>query len=140
MSMHVNPYLMFDGRCEEAFNFYAKVFGGKIVAMMPHKGSPAEGHVPPEWQAKILHARLAIGDDTIMGSDSPPDRYQPMQGFSVTMRIKEIADAERVFNALAEKATVTMPLGETFFAHRFGMLTDRYGTPWMIVCEKPMQS
>jgi PhnB protein len=136
--MHLNPYLMFDGKCEEAFKFYAKVLGGEIVAMLPHEGTPAATHVSPEWQKKILHARLAFGDDVLMGSDAPPERYKPMQGFSVTLLPKEPAEAERIFAALAEKASVSMPLGETFFAHRFGMLTDRYGTPWMIVCEKPM--
>ncbi len=134
--MHINPYLTFNGNCEEAFKAYAKILDGEIVAMIPHEGTPAESNVPPAWQKKILHARLALGDDTLMGSDVPPDRYKPVQGFSVTLRIKDIAEAERVFNALAEKATIGMPLGETFFAHRFGMLVDRFGTPWMIVCEK----
>jgi PhnB protein len=73
----------------------------------------------------------------LMGSDAPPDRYQPMQGFSITINIKDPAEAERVFNALAKEGTVRMSLGETFFAMKFGMLADKFGTPWMVVCEKP---
>jgi PhnB protein len=134
--MQLNPYLTFNGNCEEAFKAYAKILDAEIVAMIPHEGSPAESGVPAEWRKKILHARLVFGDDTLMGSDAPPDRYKPMQGFSVTLRIEKIAEAQRVFNALADKATIVMPLGETFFAHRFGMLVDRFGTPWMVVCEK----
>jgi PhnB protein len=135
--MHLNPYLTFDGNCEEAFRTYEKILGGKIIAMMAHEGTPAEGHVPAEWRKKILHARLVFGDNVLMASDAPPGRFAKMQGFSVTLVVKEPAEAERLFNALAEGATITMPLGETFWAAKFGMLTDRFGTPWMINCEKP---
>jgi PhnB protein len=133
--MRLNPYLMFDGRCEEAFQFYEKVLGGKIEAMLPHEGTPAEGHVSPEWRKKIMHARLVVGDQTLMGSDSPPQYQTPMKGFSVTIGVREPAEAERIFHALAEGGNVTMPIQETFWARRFGMLTDRYGTPWMVNCE-----
>jgi PhnB protein len=136
--MKLNPYLTFDGTCEEAFKTYEKILGGKIVAMMPHEGTPAEGHVPPDWRKKIIHARLVTDGTILMGSDAPPDRYQPMQGFSVTLNIKDPAEAERIFNAFAAGGTVRMPLGETFWAAKFGMLTDRFGTPWMINCEKAM--
>ena len=84
-----------------------------------------------------LHARLVFGDNVLMASDAPPGRFAKMQGFSVTLVVKEPAEAECLFNALAEGATITMPLGETFWAAKFGMLTDRFGTPWMINCEKP---
>jgi len=134
--MHVNPYLTFDGNCEEAFGAYAKILGGDIVAMMPYEGSPAEVSAPAEWRKKIMHARLVFGDNVLMASDAPPGRFQKMQGVSVTLNIKDRVEAERVFNALAEGATVTMPLAETFWAVKFGMLTDRFGTPWMINCEK----
>jgi PhnB protein len=134
--MHANPYLIFDGNCEEAFGSYAKILGGEIVAMMPYEGSPAETGAPAEWHKRILHARLAFGDNVLMASDAPPGRFQKMQGMSVTLNIKDPAEAERVFNALAEGAVVTMPLGETFWAVKFGMLTDRFGTPWMINCVK----
>jgi PhnB protein len=134
--MHVNPYLTFDGDCEEAFNVYEKVLGGKIVAMMTHKGTPAEEHVPAEWRDKILHARLVFGDNVLMASDAPPGRQEKMQGFSVSLVMTDPAEAERVFNALADGGSVRMPLGETFWAKKFGMLTDRFGTPWMVNCEK----
>ena len=134
--MHVNPYLTFDGNCEEAFSVYQKIFGGEIVAMMPYEGSPAEASASAEWGKKIIHARLVFGDNVLMASDAPPGRFQKMQGVSVTLNIKDRVEAERVFDALAEGATVTMPLAETFWAVKFGMLTDRFGTPWMINCEK----
>jgi PhnB protein len=136
--MQLNPYLTFNGNCEEAFNFYAKVLGGKIEAMVPHEGSPAEGHVPAEWRKKILHARLSLGNQLLMASDAPPGRQEPMKGFSVTLGIEKEDEAERVFHALAKDGSVQMPIQETFWAKRFGMLVDRFGTPWMINCEKPM--
>jgi PhnB protein len=134
--MKLNPYLLFNGKCEEAFKAYEKILGGEIVAMIPHEGTPAEGNVPPEWRKKIIHARLVSNGMVLMGSDAPPERYEPMKGFSVTVNVKESAEAERIFTALADKGTVKMPLGETFFATKFGMCTDKFGTPWMIVCEK----
>ena len=135
--MQLNPYLVFDGRCEAAFNFYQKVLGGKIEAMLPHEGTPAEAHVPPEWRKKIMHARLVVGDKVLMGSDAPPDRFQKPQGFSVSLHFKDTAEAERVFNALADNGVVQMPIQETFWAARFGMLIDRFGIPWMVNCDRP---
>jgi PhnB protein len=88
----------------------------------------------------IIDARMAIGDKLLMGSDAPADRFQKMQGFTVTLGIDEPAEAERVYNALSEGGTVDVPLTETFWAQKFAMLTDRFGTPWMINCEKPRQS
>jgi PhnB protein len=134
--MYLNPYLNFAGNCEEAFKFYEKVLGGKIVAMMSHAGTPAEGHVPPEWRSKIMHARLIVGDEILMGSDAPPEHYQAMQGFSVTLGIDDSKEAERVFHALADGGNVKMPIQQTFWATRFGMLVDKFGTPWMINCEQ----
>jgi PhnB protein len=136
-TVRLNTYLVFNGQCEEAFKFYERYLGGKILAMMPHAGTPAEQHAPPEWLNKILHARLSVGDDVLMGSDAPPGRYEQPKGFHVALQIKDPAEAERIFQALAEKGTVQMPLGPTFFALRFGMLVDRFGIPWMINCEKP---
>jgi PhnB protein len=129
-------YLTFDGTCEQAFKTYADILGGEIVAMMPYEGSPAEAGAPADWDKKIMHARLVFGDNVLMASDAPPGKFQKMQDLSVTLNIKDQAEAERVFNALAEGATVTMPLAETFWAVKFGVLTDRFGTPWMINCEK----
>jgi PhnB protein len=136
-AMQLNPYLVFNGNCEAAFRFYEKVLGGKIEAMLPHEGTPAAEHVPPEWRNKIMHARLSVGDKVLMGSDAPPDHYEAMKGFSVTLGIDRPAEAERIFHALAEKGTVRLPIQQTFWAARFGMLVDQFGTPWMINCEQP---
>jgi PhnB protein len=132
--MELNAYLLFDGNCEAAFRRYERVLGGRIEALLTYEGSPAAGQVPPHWQKKILHARLTVGDEALMGSDTPPGRYEPMKGFSVTISVQEPQEAERIFNALAEDGTVRMPIGETFWARRFGMLIDQFGTPWMINC------
>jgi PhnB protein len=134
--MQLNPYLSFNGQCEAAFKFYEKVLGGKIEAMMPYEGSPMAQQVPPERLSKIMHARLRIGDEMLRGSDSLPDHYEPMQGFSVTLITDDPREAERVFHALSENGTVQMPIQKTFWAVRFGMLVDQFGTPWMINCEQ----
>jgi len=136
-TMQLNPYLTFNGQCEAAFKFYEQCLGGKIEAMMPHAGTPAEEHVPVEWRDKIMHARLAVGDGVLMGSDAPPERYEKPRGFSVSLQVKDPAQAERAFHALAEGGAVQMPIQPTFWAARFGMLVDRFGTPWMINCDKP---
>ena len=135
--MRIDPYLLFNGDCEAAFRFYEKTLGGKIEAMLSHKGSPAEAHVPAEWGDKILHACMVIDGQRILASDVPPGKYEKPQGFSVCLQIPKAADGERIFDALAEKGTVTMPFSQTFWAYRFGMCTDRFGTHWMINCEKP---
>ena len=136
--MSLNPYLKFNGCCEEAFNFYAKALGGKIDTIFTFAGTPAEQHAPPEWGKKIMHAKLVIGDAVLMGTDTPPGMFKPMQGMSVAYHVAEPAEAERVFAALSDGASITMPIAETFWARRFGMLVDRFGTPWMINCDKPM--
>ena len=134
--MQINPYLFFSGQCEAAFNFYAECLGGKIDAMMTHAGTPAEEHVPAEWRNKIIHARLTVGDGVLMASDAPPDHYEKPQGFSVSIQIKDKAEAERIFNALAENGKITMPFEKTFWAAGFGMCVDRFGIPWMVNCEQ----
>ena len=135
--MQLQPYLHFNGDCETAFKYYERVLGGKIEAMMTHAGTPAEQHVPAEWRNKILHARLVVGDAVLMASDSPPGHYHKPQGFSVTIQIKDTARAEEIFRALADGGTVTMPFEQTFRAARFGMLVDKFGTPWMVNCDGP---
>jgi PhnB protein len=130
----LNPHLHFNGECEAAFKFYEKCLGGKITFMMPHEGTPIADQVPAKWRNKILHASLKVGDEVLMGADAPPDHYRKPQGFSVTLGMKDPAEAERIFHALAENGTVQMPLQETFWAARFGMLIDRFGIPWMINC------
>ena len=134
--MQLNPYLTFKGDCETAFKFYEKILGGKIVMMQAHEGTPAAEQTPPEWRSKILHARMTVGDWVLMGSDAPPSRYEQPKGFSVTVSVEDPAEADRVFQALAENGTVRMPIQKTFWAIRFGMLVDRFGTPWMINCEE----
>ena len=136
--MESTIYLYFNGNCKQAFEFYQRILGGKIDAMMPHTGTPAEAHVPPEWRDKILHARLVLdGGGSIMASDAPPGRYEKPQGFSVSISVKAPAEADRIFGALSENGQVHMPIQETFWAVRFGMLVDRFGVPWMVSCEKP---
>lgn len=134
--MQINPYLHFDGRCEEAFKLYEKALGGKIVAMLPHEGTPAAEHVSADWRKKILHARLEVGGEAIMGTDVSPEQFSRPQGFSVSVTVKTKADAEKVFNELAKGGTVTLPLAATFWSVAFGMVTDRYGVPWMVNCEQ----
>ena len=134
--MQVNAYLTFDGNCEAAFRFYEKVLGGKIVAMFPHKGSPMEKECGAEWQDKIMHARMTIGDTVLMASDAPPNYQEERKGFSVNINARTPEEADRVFHALADGGEVRMPIQETFWALRFGMLVDRFGTPWMVNCEK----
>ena len=135
--MKLNAYLFFNGQCEEAFKFYEKCLGGKITALIPHAGTPAEKQVPPEWRDKVLHTCLEIGNQVLMASDAPPGRFQAPQGFSVSLNVESPAEAERIFRALAENGTVQMPLEKTFWAARFGMVVDRFGTPWMVNCELP---
>jgi PhnB protein len=135
--LQVNPYLFFKGQCEEAFELYATCLGGKIEAMLSHEGTPASDHVPPEWRSKIIHARLVVGDTILMGSDDPSDRYQEPRGLSVSLSVDSPAEAERVFHALAQGGKVRIQLEQNFFAVRYGTLVDRFGTPWMIVCQQP---
>jgi PhnB protein len=134
--MKLNTYLLFNGRCEEAFKLYERVLGGKIIMMARHSGSPMEGHVPKEWEDKIMHARLQLGDQFLMASDAPPGRFEQPKGFSVNIGVTDPAEADRIFGALAENGTVTMAIQETFWATRFGMLVDQFGIPWMVNCEK----
>ncbi len=134
--MRADPYLNFDGNCAEAFRFYEQLLGGEIQMMMTHGQSPIAHQVPREWHSRILHASLRLGDALLMASDAPPDRFQAPQGIYVTLLVDEPAEAERIFHALADGGRVTMPFEQTFWAAGgFGMVTDRFGTPWMISCE-----
>jgi PhnB protein len=135
--MQMNPYLLFNGQCEEAFKFYEKCLGGKIESLSTFANSPMEQHVPAEWSGKVMHASLNLGDGVIlMGSDPPPGRYQAPQGFSVSLGIKDPAETERIFNELAQDGKVQMPIQKTFWSERFGMVADRFGIPWMLNCEQ----
>ncbi len=134
--MKLNPYLSFNDECEAAFKFYEQCLGGKIDAMMTYGESPMAEQTPPEKLDKIMHASLMVGDTVLMGSDAPPQFFEKPQGFSVSLIFDDVVEAERIFNALAENGTVQMPIQETFWAARFGMLIDRFGTPWMINCDR----
>jgi PhnB protein len=138
--MQFVPYLNFNGRCKEAFEFYEKTLGGRIEAMFTHRETPASAFVSAECQDLIMHARLSVGNAVLMGSDSPPEIFQAMQGMSVSLHLPDTAEAERIFAALEEGGSVMMPIQETFWAARFGMVTDRFGTPWMINCEAAASS
>lgn len=134
--MQIQPYLTFNGDCEEAFKSYEKILGGRIENMTTHEGSPMADQTPPEWRKKIMHARLIVGDNVLMGSDHPSKQREEIKGFSLALNIDEPKEAERVFHALAESGKVIMPLQKTFWAPHFGMLVDRFGVPWMVNCEK----
>jgi len=134
--MDLNTYLMFDGTCETAFKFYEKVLGGKIVAMMTYAEMPGNSEISKESKDRIMHARLQIGDKVLMASDSPPGRFQAAKGFNINISVMDPAEADRLFDALSVKGTINMPIQETFWAKRFGMLVDQFGTPWMVNCEK----
>ena len=139
-TMQINTYLNFPGTCKEAFEFYAKVLKGSIKTMMTHEQVPANAGIPdvgPEWRSKIIHARLRAGNNVLMGSDAPPDRFQPARSFYVNIGLHDAAEAERIFTALSEDGRTVMPLQQTFWAQRFGMCFDRFGIPWMINCEQP---
>ncbi len=135
--MRLNPYLNFDGKCAEAFAFYARCLGGQNLAIQTFRESPMADHVGPEDQDRVVHARVNVGDTVLMGSDSPSSRSSEAKGFAVSLTTESVEEAERVFGALAEGGEVHMPIGETFWAVRFGMLKDRFGIPWMVNFERP---
>ena len=132
-----NTYLNFSGNCEEAFQFYEKTLHGKII--MTHRMSDMPMPCPEGKEKQIAHIRMRIGDDILMGSDSPSQQESKPSGFAVNVGVDTPQEADRIFIALAEGGVTHMPIAETFWAHRFGMCTDRFGTPWMVNCEKPMQ-
>jgi PhnB protein len=133
--MELSPYLNFNGQCAAAFKFYEQCLRGKIVMMQTHGESPMKDQVPPDWRDKVIHARLVVGDKVLMGSDAPADNYVVPQGMYVSVSVDAPAEAERIFKALAENGTVTMPFEKTFWSPGFGMVVDRFGTPWMVNCE-----
>ncbi len=132
--MDVNIYLTFDGRCAEAFAEYARILGGSVEYQQTFGDSPMAGEVKPEHQGRILHAALRVGDTVIMGSDAPPEWYSKPEGFSVSLGFDELDAGAAAFEALAKGGTVKMALQETFWAKSFGMVIDRFGTPWILNC------
>lgn len=133
--MKINAYLQFDGQCKRAFEFYQQCLGGELETMT-HAETPMGDNVSDAWRDRIMHARLVIGDQVLMGSDLPPDSHEQHGGFSVALQVDDPQEADRIFHALAENGTIDMPIGETFWAKRFGMLVDQFGVPWMINCDK----
>jgi len=129
----LNAYLAFDGKCVEAFGFYAECLGAELQEMHRYTGSPMEKEMPPDWGDKVMHASLSWNGFRLMGSDGPaPSGYA---GISLCVNLDDAAQAESVFAALAKGGKITQPIAQTFWAKRFGMLTDRFGVSWMVNCE-----
>lgn len=135
MKFKLNPYLMFNGQCKSALKFYEQCLGAKIETMMTYGESPMAEETPPESRNNIMHAHFTVNNQDLMASDCPPEQYEQPKGFSVLLGTDNPTEAERLFHALAENGTVQMPLQETFWAARFGMVVDQFGIPWMINCE-----
>jgi PhnB protein len=136
--MKLTTYLNYGGNCAEALRFYEKHLGGKIVTISTHDQMPGAKNLTPEQAKAILHARIIIGDTLIMASDAPPERYQPMRSVYLALSVDSNEEAERLYALLSEGAEIFMKMEETFFAFRFAMLRDKFGTSWMIIHEKPM--
>jgi PhnB protein len=137
MKLTAHIGLIFDGNCAEALKFYERTLGGKIEFLLTWGDSPMAADAPPGWDRKIMHARLAVGETALLAGDALPGTYERPQGFSLLLGIDKAPDAERLFQALSEDGKIRMPLRETFWAERFGGVTDRFGIPWEINCEKP---
>jgi len=134
--MQVQPYLFFDGRCDEALEFYRKKLGAEVTMLMRFKESPEPaqpGMIPPGSEDKVMHASFRIGDTTVMASDGRCLGQPSFQGFALSLAVPSEAEADRLFTALAEGGQVHMPLTKTFFSPRFGMVADRFGVSWMIL-------
>jgi PhnB protein len=131
--MQVQPYLFFDGRCEEAIEFYRTALGAEVTALMRFKDSPDPGACSPGAEDKVMHSALRIGDTTVMASDGQCQGQPSFQGFSLSLPVPDVAQAERLFAALGNGGQVQMPIGETFFSPRFGMVADRFGVSWMVI-------
>jgi PhnB protein len=135
----LNTYLSFNGDCAEAFRFYERCLGGKIEMLMTHGESPMKDQFPADWRDRVMHVRLAVGNDTLMGGDAPPDHYQAPHGFCVSISAKKRDEAARIFEELSADGKVTMPFEKTFWSTGFGMAIDRFGIPWMVNTEETPQ-
>jgi len=136
--MQVQPYLFFDGRCEEAIEFYSKAIGAELVMLMRNKEAPEPhrpGPLPPGMQEKVLHAAFRVGESTLLASDGPFQGRPAFQGFALSLYASDAAECERWFAALSEGGEVVQPLVETFYSPSFGMLTDRFGVMWMVLVD-----
>ena len=135
--MKINPYVSFKGDCEAAFNFYERSLGGRLGPLFRYAGSPMADQVPPDWQDKVMHGSVIVGELQLMGADVMPLGYVEPKGFSLSLQMDNPAEAERIFDALSKDGSITLPLEKTFWAERFGMVVDRFGIPWLINCEQP---
>jgi PhnB protein len=133
--MQLNTYLNYGGNCAQAFKFYEQNLGGKITMLMTHGESPGPSNVPADWKKAVLHARINIGGTELFGADIPG--HQPMRSAYLSLTVSSAKEAERVYALLSDGGEIFMPIEETFFAERFAMLRDRFGTSWMILHPKP---
>ena len=133
--MQLAPYLTFSGQCEEAFKFYERCFGAKLGPIFRYEGTEQAKDVPAAWGNKVMHASVSIGDTLVMACDVTPERYEAPKGFTLSLQLSSVPDAERIFAELSDGGRVTMPLEKTFWAARFGTVTDRFGVPWMVNCD-----
>ena len=136
--MQIQPYLIFEGRCEEAIEFYRRALGAEVQMLLRYKESPdpmPPGMIPPGAEDKVMHASLTIGGATILASDGRCGGQPDFKGVSLSLTAPDAAAAERLFSALAEGGQVRMPLGPTFFSPKFGMVADRFGVSWMVIAE-----
>jgi len=135
--MKLHTYLNYGGNCAEAFRFYEQHLGGKINVLMRQGEQPNAQNVPADQRNKILYASMSIGETQLMGSDVAPDRFQPMRSVYLSLSLDSTPEAERIHALLSEGGEIFMPMQETFFAYRFSMLRDRFGTSWMILHSRP---
>lgn len=135
--MNIQPYLNFNGQCDEAFGLYQQALGGTVVDRHTFGSSPMAGQFP-DWGDKVMHIAMRVGEQMLLGSDAPAPHYSQPQGMRVCLDFQDVVEGERVFKALSEGGQITMPFQETFWAKRFAMFSDRFGTPWMINVRKPM--
>jgi PhnB protein len=131
-SKQVQPYLFFEGRCQEALEFYRKALGAEVTALMRYKDSPDQTMVQPGSEDKVMHASFQIGETTVMASDGRCGGQPSFQGFALSLTVSTEAEADRLFGAIVDGGQVIMPLTTTFFSPRFGMTTDRFGVSWMV--------
>ena len=134
--MLLYTYLNYGGNCREAFEFYAKHLGGHITSLTTHGEVPGGTPMPPERKDAVVHARITIGGTQVFGADVPPDRFQPMRSAYLSLLLDSSDEADRIYALLTEGGQIFMPMEETFFAHRFAMLRDRFGTSWMLLHER----
>jgi PhnB protein len=138
--MKLHTYLNYGGNCAQAFSFYEQHLGGKITMMMTRAQQPDAGEVPPDLKDTILFARMSIGETELMAADVQPERFQPMRSVYLSLTVGSTEEAERIYALLSDGGQIFMPMEETFFALRFAMLRDKFGTSWMIMHERPSRT